>query len=163
MERTRVLFVCLGNICRSPTAEAVFAHVVAGEGLAHAFEIDSAGTGDWHSGEQAHPQTRGTAESRGVRITHLARQVKPHDFDRFDLLVAMDASNAKNLHELAETDAHRAKIRLFRDFEPPLEGSSVAEGLEVPDPYYTGQFDEVFDICERASRGLLAHLRKRSR
>jgi len=163
MERTRVLFVCLGNICRSPTAEAVFAHVVAGEGLSHAFEIDSAGTGDWHSGEKAHPQTRQTAEGRGVPITHLARQVKAHDFERFDLLVAMDASNAKNLHALARTDAHRAKIRLFRDFEPPIEGRGVVQGLEVPDPYYTGQFDEVFDICERAARGLLAHLRARPR
>jgi protein-tyrosine phosphatase len=157
VERTRVLFVCLGNICRSPTAEAVFAHVVEREGLAHLFEIDSAGTGDWHAGELAHPRTRETAEKKGVRITHRARQVRPADFDRFDLVVAMDASNAKNLHALAVHDAHRAKIRLFRDFE---EGAGPQD-REVPDPYYTGQFDEVFEICERASRGLLSHLRAR--
>lgn len=157
MDTTRVLFVCLGNICRSPTAEAVFAHVVDREGLAHLFEIDSAGTGDWHAGELAHPRTRETAERRGVRITHRARQVRPDDFERFDYLVAMDASNAKNLRALAGHDAHRAKIHLFRDFE----GGAEPAGREVPDPYYTGQFDEVFDICVRASEGLLAHLRSR--
>lgn len=159
MDKTRVLFVCLGNICRSPTAEAVFAHVVAKEGLAHHFEIDSAGTGDWHAGEPAHPKTRETAERRGVPITHLARQVRPQDFDRFDLLVAMDASNAKNLRNLARTDGHRAKVHLFRDFEP--DATTAGRGREVPDPYYTGQFEEVFDICLRASHGLLAHLRAR--
>jgi len=161
VERTRILFVCLGNICRSPTAEAVFAKLVRDEGLVHVFEIDSAGTGDWHAGEPAHPPTRETATRRGITITHLARQVTARDFESFDLLVAMDASNAKNLRALARTEAHRDKIRLFRDFEEVFEAGERVTGREVPDPYYTGQYDEVFDICERASRGLLAHLRSR--
>lgn len=161
MQSSRILFVCLGNICRSPTAEAVFAKLVRDEGLAHLFEIDSAGTGGWHAGEAAHPPTRETARRRGVPITHLARQVTASDFERFDLLVAMDASNAKNLRALARSDAHRDKIRLFRDFEEVFEAGERVTGREVPDPYYTGEYEEVFDICERASRGLLAHLRAR--
>lgn len=160
-DKTRVLFVCLGNICRSPTAEAVFAKLVRDEGLAERFEIDSAGTGDWHAGEPAHPPTRATAARRGAPITHLARQVVLDDFDRFDLLVAMDASNATNLRRLANTDAQRAKIVMFRDYEEALEAGERVKGREVPDPYYTGQFEEVFDICERAARGLLTHLRAR--
>ncbi len=154
-DKTRVLFVCLGNICRSPTAEAVFAKLVRDAGLSDRFEIDSAGTGGWHAGEAAHPPTRATAQRRGAPITHLARQVVAEDFDRFDLLVAMDASNATNLRRLAKTDTHRAKIVMFRDYEA---GEHV-KGREVPDPYYTGQFEEVFDICERAARGLLTALR----
>lgn len=152
---TRVLFVCLGNICRSPTAEAVFVKLVTDAGLAHAFEIDSAGTDGWHAGERAHPDTRATATRRGAPITHLARQVCLEDLERFALLVAMDGSNAKHLRQLAKSDAQRDKIRLLREFEEPRP-----ESLDVPDPYYTGQFEEVFDICERAGRGLLAHLRR---
>jgi protein-tyrosine phosphatase len=156
VETTRVLFVCLGNICRSPTAEAVFAKRVRDEGVAHLFEIDSAGTGDWHVGELAHPRTRETADRRSTPITHRARTVRLEDFERFDLLVAMDRSNVTNLHRLAGSDEHRAKVRLFREFDP-----EAGAGHEVPDPYYTGQFDEVFDICERAAAGLLSHLRTR--
>jgi protein-tyrosine phosphatase len=156
VETTRVLFVCLGNICRSPTAEAVFAKLVREAGLADRFVIDSAGTGGWHTGEQAHPPTRATALRRGAPITHLARQVTLADFERFDLLLAMDASNVANLHRLTANEAHRQKVRLFREFDP-----AAAPGSEVPDPYYTGEFEEVFDICERASAGLLAHLRGR--
>jgi protein-tyrosine phosphatase len=155
-DKTRVLFVCLGNICRSPTAEAIFAKLVRDEGLSDRFEIDSAGTGDWHVGQPAHPPTRATAARRGAPITHLARQVVPEDFDRFDLLIVMDASNATNLRRLAKTDAHHAKITLFRDYE---EGADRQAGREVPDPYHTGQFEEVFDICERAAKGLLAQIR----
>jgi protein-tyrosine phosphatase len=152
------VFVCLGNICRSPTAEAVFARDVESAGLADRFEIDSAGTGDWHAGELAHPPTRALAESRGVSITHRARQIRREDFDRFDLLVVMDRSNLKNVLALARTEEHRAKVRLFREFE-----AEAAHHAEVPDPYYSGEFGRVFDICEAASRGLLAHLRERHR
>lgn len=151
----RVLFVCLGNICRSPTAEAVFARDVRAAGLDPHFEIDSAGTGDWHAGELAHPPTRAHASTRGIEITHRARQIRPSDLDTFDHVLVMDESNLENVLALAKSEAHRAKVRLFRDHEPG------AEGAEVPDPYYTGQFAEVFEICERASRGLLAHLRAR--
>lgn len=158
MSTTRVLFVCLGNICRSPTAEAVFAKLVRDAGLSDRFVIDSAGTGGWHAGEQAHPPTRATAARRGAPITHLARQVTLADFERFDLLLAMDASNVANLHRLTTNEAHRQKVRLLREFDP-----AAAPGSEVPDPYYTGEFEEVFDICERASAGLLAHLTGHSR
>ncbi|MFO0714864.1 MAG: low molecular weight protein-tyrosine-phosphatase [Sandaracinus sp.] len=157
MSTTRVLFVCLGNICRSPTAEATFAKLVRDQGVAHLFEIDSAGTDGWHAGELAHPDTRATAARRGAPITHRARLVTEADFDRFDHLLAMDASNLRNLHRLAKTDAHRAKARLFRELDP----EAPPAGRDVPDPYYTGQFEEVFDICERTSRAWLAHLTRR--
>lgn len=151
----RVCFVCLGNICRSPTAEAVFRAHVERAGLASRFEIDSAGTGDWHAGELAHPRTRATAEERGVAITHRARQFARADFARFDWVLAMDRANVQALHGLAPDDASRAKVHLFRAWEP-----DAPQLPEVPDPYYSGQFELVFEICERASAGLLAHLRE---
>jgi protein-tyrosine phosphatase len=153
-ERVSVLFVCLGNICRSPTAEAVFAREVAAAGLAHAFHVDSAGTGDWHAGELAHPPTRALASSRGVQITHRARQIVREDLSRFDHVLVMDQSNLKNVLAMARTDAERAKVRLFRAHE-----SGAEKNAEVPDPYYSGEYALVFEICERASRGLLAHVR----
>lgn len=152
--RVRVCFVCLGNICRSPTAEAVFVRAVERAGLSDRFHIDSAGTGDWHVGEPAHHDTRRTAEQRGVRITHRARQFVRADFERFDLVLAMDRSNAQALHRLAGGEDACAKVRMFRDF---VGGEA---GLEVPDPYYTGEFDRVFDICEEAAAALLEHLRR---
>jgi protein-tyrosine phosphatase len=151
-----VLFVCLGNICRSPTAEAVFARDVRAAGLAHAFAIDSAGTGDWHAGELAHPPTRALASSRGVEITHRARQIRRTELASCDIVLAMDASNRRNVLALAASEAERAKVHLFRAFDP-----EAAPHAEVPDPYYSGEYAEVFAICERASAGLLAHLRKR--
>jgi protein-tyrosine phosphatase len=156
-EPISVLFVCLGNICRSPTAEAVFARDVRAAGLAHRFTIDSAGTGDWHAGELAHPPTRALATSRGVEITHRARQIRRGDLDRFDLVIVMDQSNYTNVLALAKTDAQRAKVELFRAFE------ADADHPEVPDPYYSGEFARVFEICERASKGLLAHVRAKHR
>ncbi len=151
---TRVLFVCLGNICRSPTAEAVFARLVQDARLEHEFEWDSAGTGGWHEGEPAHETTREVARRRGVEITHRARRVRPDDFERFDLLLAMDESNLAALERLARSDVERAKVRLFRSFDPE-RGADV-----VPDPYYDGGFEEVFAICERSARALLAALRR---
>lgn len=153
-EIIRVCFVCLGNICRSPTAEAVFRSHVSTQGLSHRFEIDSAGTGDWHAGEPAHHDTRATAKKRGVEITHRARHWKRADFERYDWILAMDRSNLANLHALAAHDEHRKKVHLFRSFEP--DAPALAE---VPDPYYTGEFDLVFEICERASAALLARIR----
>ncbi len=150
-----VLFVCLGNICRSPTAEAVFARDVRAAGLEAHFEIDSAGTGDWHAGELAHPPTRALASSRGVEIVHRARQIVRADLGRFDHVLVMDRSNHANVVRLAASDAHREKVRLFRSFE------AGADHDEVPDPYYSGEYARVFEICERASAGLLAHLRAR--
>jgi protein-tyrosine phosphatase len=155
MSVVRVCFVCLGNICRSPTAEAVFRKLVDDAGLGDRFEIDSAGTGDWHLGEPAHHETRATAERRGVPITHRARKITAADFARYDWLLVMDASNLTNVRALAPDDASRAKVHMFRAWE-----SDAPEGAEVPDPYYSGQFELVFDICERAGAALLAHLRE---
>lgn len=155
MDRIRICFVCLGNICRSPTAEACFIQHVAGEGLTDRFEIDSAGTGDYHIGKPAHADTRAAAKARGVEITSRARQFVASDFDRFDHIIVMDAQNRANLDRMAPDDAARAKVRLFREFEP-----GAAKDAEVPDPYYEGGFDRVFDICDAASRGLLEHLRR---
>lgn len=158
MKKIRVCFVCLGNICRSPTAEACFAHVVASEGLSHLFEIDSAGTGGWHVGEPAHEDTRSAARARGIEVTSIARQFVASDFARYDYVIAMDASNVSNLVRMAPSAEAREKIHLFRDFDP-----RAPQGAEVPDPYYDGGFDRVFDICEAAARGLLEHLREELR
>ena len=146
----RVLFVCLGNICRSPTAEAAFGALLAARGLADGFHVDSAGTSDNHLGEAAHPSTRAEASRRGVAITHRARQVTHADFARFDRIVAMDRQNHRDLVRLARTDAERAKVSLFRGYEPG------ADHDDVPDPWYTGEFARVYDICARAAEGLLA-------
>ena len=146
----RVLFVCLGNICRSPTAEGAFGALIAARGIAGRFDIDSAGTSTEHLGEFAHPETRAEAARRGINLTHRARQVTHADFARFDHLVAMDRRNHRDLLRLAHTADDRAKVTLFRAYEPN------ADHEDVPDPWYTGEFARVYDICVRASVGLLA-------
>jgi protein-tyrosine phosphatase len=150
---TRVLFVCLGNICRSPAAEAAFAHLVEEAGLSDRFVLDSAGTGAWHVGEQADVRMRRAAARRGFAMTSRARQVTSKDFEAFDLVLAMDAANLAALQGLAPA-RHAHKIKLFREFDP--EGRDQ----DVPDPYYGGDadFDDVLDIVTRAGRRLLAEL-----
>jgi len=157
---TRVLFVCLGNICRSPTAEATFRAVVEKRGVADRFVIDSAGTAGHHAGESAHRETRREAEARGTPITHRARQVKVSDFEDFDLLLAMDRQNARDLRRLAPSDDARKKVVLFRSYERGDAAGDGADGehLDTPDPWYTGEFARVYDICARASEGLFAAL-----
>ncbi|MEM9191506.1 MAG: low molecular weight protein-tyrosine-phosphatase [Myxococcota bacterium] len=154
----RVCFVCLGNICRSPTAEAVVKDLIDKEGLANRLKVDSAGTGGWHVGEQADERSRAAAKARGIAVTSIARQVREDDFDHFDYLIAMDQSNERNLRRLAPTKEARTKVSLFRSYDP-----LAPEGAEVPDPYYGGEngFDEVFDICARAGRGLIRELKKK--
>ena len=149
----RVLFVCLGNICRSPAAEAVFARLVAEAGLSDRITIESAGTGSWHIGQPADRRMRQAASARGIDMPGAARQVSMDDFERFDHILAMDAENLTNLRRLAPLE-HRHKIRLFRDLDP--EG----RGADVPDPYYgdADHFDEVLDIVTRVSRALLDEL-----
>jgi protein-tyrosine phosphatase len=153
---TRLCFVCLGNICRSPTAEAVMRHLVGEAGLTDRIHIDSAGTGDWHLGEAPDPRTQQTARRRGFHLDHRAQRFAAKDFARFDLILAMDGKNLRDLERMAPTPADRAKVRLLRSFDP-----KAPQGAEVPDPYYGGPngFDEVFDVCEAACRGLLAHLK----
>ena len=149
---TRILFVCLGNICRSPTAEGVMRRLVSEHGLEGEIEIDSAGTGGWHVG--APPDTRATeaARRRGTELSSSARRFDPQrDFDRFDLILAMDAENRRDLLALAPDDEARAKVRMF------LPG-----GADVPDPYYGGAdgFEEVLDLVEDAAWALLQELRR---
>ncbi|MEM9456590.1 MAG: low molecular weight protein-tyrosine-phosphatase [Myxococcota bacterium] len=155
MAVTSVCFVCLGNICRSPTAEGVFRHLVAEGGHEGTFEIDSAGTAAYHAGEPPDRRSTATAQRRGVALTGSARQFRGSDFYRFDYVLAMDRSNRDALQRLAPDDAAREKLALLRDYDP-----DAPPDAEVPDPYYGGPegFDRVFDICMAACRGLLAEL-----
>ncbi|HEX8696110.1 MAG TPA: low molecular weight protein-tyrosine-phosphatase [Longimicrobium sp.] len=153
-EPTRVLFVCLGNICRSPLAEAVFRHEVEKRGLAESFEIDSAGTSGWHIGEPPDRRSTETARRRGVELTGKSRKVAPDDLRRFDYVVAMDTDNLEVVRSLQAATRGTAKVHLLREFEP------AADALDVPDPYYGGPrgFEDVHDIVERACAGLLDHI-----
>lgn len=155
----RICFVCMGNICRSPTAEGVMARLVAEAGLSERIALDSAGTGGWHVGELPDPRTRAAAKRRGLELVHRARQLTRADLERFDLLVVMDRDNLRNVRALAAgRPAEVAQIALLRSFDP-----EAPEGAEVPDPYTGGAdgFEQVLDQCERACAGLLAHLRAR--
>jgi protein-tyrosine phosphatase len=154
----RILFVCLGNICRSPSAEGVMCTLIEREGLDGSIELDSAGTSDWHSGEA--PDTRATraARRRGIELGGQARQVEREDFERFDLILAMDRSNLSALQYLAPDNEARAKVRLLREFDP---ASAESGDLDVPDPYHGGPegFDRVLDLLQTSCEGLLEHVR----
>ena len=148
-----VLFVCLGNICRSPSAHGVFEKRVAEQGLASQIRIDSAGTGDWHLGKQPDPRTLLAGRQRGYDLSHLrARQVRAADFDLFDYILAMDGKNLANLQQL-QPRHFDGTLSLFLPF-----GQSSVD--EVPDPYAGGAdgFEQVLDMVEQAAEGLLAHL-----
>ncbi|GIX29600.1 MAG: phosphotyrosine protein phosphatase [Porticoccaceae bacterium] len=155
MKPVGVLFVCLGNICRSPTAEGVFERLAAEAGLAHRLRVDSAGTGPWHVGKPPDPRAVAAARARGYEIGHLrARQVEPADFERFDYLLAMDRHNLAAL-EAFKPPGFTGHLGLFLDF-------AGVRGLEeVPDPYGGGPagFERVLDLIERGAEGLLRHLR----
>ena len=155
-----VCFVCLGNICRSPTAEGVMRRLVTEAGLDGQIEIDSAGTGDWHLGDAPDARAQQAASQRGYDLSALrARQIEPDDFRRFDFVVAMDDANVTALRQVCP-GAQRDKIRLLMEFAPPahLPASRV-----VADPYFGGAagFDTVLDQCEAACAGLLDVLRAR--
>jgi protein-tyrosine phosphatase len=153
----RVLFVCLGNICRSPTAEGTMRALVREAGMEQQIELDSAGTGSWHVGGAPDERATAAAAARGIALEGAARQVSAADFDDFNLMIAMDSANLGDLRELAGDDEQRAKVRLLREFEPDGDGSG---DLDVPDPYYGpgDGFERVLDMVEASCRGLLAQI-----
>jgi protein-tyrosine phosphatase len=160
----KICFVCMGNICRSPTAEGIMQaklDALAATEPPQEIELDSAGTGGWHRGEPADERARAEARRRGIELTSRARQVHAGDFAYFDLLVAMDRANHADLLDLAPDAEGRAKVRLLLEFVPGHERVGLDDPrLDVPDPYYGGPsgFADVFDLIDAACDGLLAHV-----
>jgi protein-tyrosine phosphatase len=154
----RVCFVCLGNICRSPAAEAVLRQFVCEAGLTGLIEVDSAGTSRYHLGDRPDPRTLAEAARRGIPIEHRARQLTRDELPEWDLIIAMDAHNLRDLRALVSGDGDLDRIQLLRAFDPSAEGSGL--GTDVPDPYYGehGGFSEMYDLIEPACRGLVEHL-----
>lgn len=152
----RICFVCLGNICRSPTAEGVLRHLVAELDLEDQISIDSAGTAAYHEGERADRRARQAAGVRGIELESRARPFESEDFDRFDYVLAMDAENLRDLRALPGAGAFAGRLTRLRDFDP-----ASPKNADVPDPYYGGDagFEEVLDLCDAACRGWIAHLR----
>jgi len=156
MDKTKILFVCMGNICRSPSAEAVFTGIVKKEGLSGKFEIDSAGTIGYHAGERADRRMQSHAIKRGYNLTSISRQFNPNtDFDHFDLIIGMDDQNMHNLRNMARNGADLDKLHKMTDF------SNEWNYDEVPDPYYGGDegFELVLDLLEDACEGLLEEVK----
>ncbi len=151
---TRLLFVCLGNIIRSPLAENLFRFQAEEAGVDGKYSVDSAGTAAWHVGESPDPRMQKTAESHGVNNDGVARQVRESDFDEFDWILAMDNGNRRELLDMAGSPEKQAKVRLMREFDPE-QGDP-----DVPDPYYGGAegFETTYRIVERSVRGLLEAL-----
>ncbi len=152
----KLLFVCLGNICRSPAAEGVMLHKVREAGLANRIVIDSAGTEGWHAGKASDSRMRKHAKQRGYALDSAARQVRTQDFADFDLILVMDQQNLREIRRFAPVPELMKKVRLFCDF------AEDREETEVPDPYYGGEegFEQVLDIVENGCDHLLAHIQR---
>lgn len=157
-KKIKVLFVCLGNICRSPSAEAVLKNFVGKKGEDSLFEIDSAGTSAWHAGEKTDARMRQHARKRGIDITSISRQFKVEDFDRFDFIVAMDHENMDNLKKLARNQDDLDKLYMMTSFSQKFNYD------HVPDPYYGGDdgFELVLDMLEDAGEGLYNYMKSKS-
>ena len=151
----KILFVCLGNICRSPAAEGAFMHLLKKQGLHESFYVDSAGTSSYHEGEKADSRMRETAQKRGIDLPSWSRQVTSDDFIDFDLILAMDKKNFQDLEVICPKSELLYKLKMFTDFKQEMKHS------EVPDPYFGGDegFEEVMDLVIDCSKGLLNHLR----
>lgn len=154
MASFKILFVCLGNICRSPAAEGVMRRVIEEAGLSDQVHIDSAGTADWHTGKRADNRMRAAAQTRGMDLTSLARQVRNQDFTDFDLILVMDQNNHQNIRLFDPENLNPAKVRLFCEF------CTLHTETEVPDPYYGGPegFEKVLDLLEDGCAGVLQHI-----
>lgn len=150
----KLCFVCLGNICRSPTAQGVMQHLVNERSLEACFEIDSAGTSAYHSGESANIHSQDVANQHGVKLHSKSRRLETFDLKYFDLVVAMDLSNEANISELDHRNAYDQKIKLLREYDPE------SDEIEVPDPYSGGRqgFENVFEIVRRSCANLLDNL-----
>jgi protein-tyrosine phosphatase len=156
MEKVKVLFVCMGNICRSPTAQGVFEHLVQSQGLAGRILVDSAGTHAYHVGNPPDRRSQAAAQDRGLDLSgQRARKIEVLDFERFDYILAMDRSNLQDLQQLIESPQHE-RLHLFMQFATRWNTD------EVPDPYYGGNsgFERVLDMVEDAAEGLLEHIRR---
>jgi protein-tyrosine phosphatase len=151
----KICFVCLGNIVRSPLAEGLFRHLAEERGVGDQYQVDSAGTSSFHVGEEPDPRMRKVARRKGLEYTGRSRQFQPEDFERFDLIIAMDADNRRQLHAMASTPEQREKVRLLREYDPQGGGDQG-----VPDPYYGGMqgFEKVWDIVRRSTENLLDKL-----
>lgn len=158
-EKIHVVFVCLGNICRSPVAEGTFHHLVEKKGLESHFQIDSAGTSAWHIGQSANKRSIKVAQRHGIKLTSLARQFTPQDFNKFDYIIAMDRSNYQDIIRLSQTKKDKTKVEMMRKWDNlPYEDFPG----DVPDPYYGGNegFENVQNILINCCSGFLDHLIK---
>jgi len=152
----KLVFVCLGNICRSPTAEGIFIHKVKNHNLENFFYIDSAGTAAYHVGESANSKSQTTANKRGIHLPSKARKFEYVDLEEFDLILAMDSENYRNILDLDSKDKYGHKVKMMREYDPQPDMK------DVPDPYYGGMdgFENVFNVLERSSEQLLVELKE---